>query len=58
MTRRLVVDGVFEDGTFQGDGQDPPFVIFDVDNQRNLPGEYPTRQRAEAAMTEMLKEEA
>ena len=56
MTRNLVVDGVAEDDTYQGDGKNPPFVIFDVDAQRNLPGEYPTRERAEAARRQMLED--
>lgn len=57
--RNLVVDGAMRpddpDGPeFQGDGQYPPFVVFDVDNQQNLPGHYPTREAAEAARLDML----
>lgn len=50
----LTVDG--SDGpdrdtsVFMGDGQFPPFVVFDAGEQCNLPGEYETRAEAEAAL--------
>ena len=50
MTDHLIVDGTAEDGTYQGDGELPPFVIYNVDKQENLPGYYPTRQNANLAL--------
>lgn len=47
---RYIVDGheaPNEESSFLADGQYPPFVIFDVDKQDNLPGEYGTRDEAE-----------
>lgn len=52
MNARFVVDGhefANEESAFTGDGQYPPFVVFDVAKQENLPGEYPTRGQAQAA---------
>lgn len=49
---RYVVDGhefPNEESNFLGDGEYPPFVIFDVDRQENLPGEYGTRTEADQA---------
>lgn len=51
---RYCVDGTTDDDTFQADGQLPPFVIFDIKEQRNLPGEYPTREGAEKALADLL----
>ncbi|MEY2153069.1 hypothetical protein AB7849_19345 [Rhodanobacter sp. 115] len=47
---RFVVDGhefPNEESSFTGDGKYPPFVVFDIDRQENLPGEYATRGQAE-----------
>lgn len=47
---RHIVDGhetANEESPFMGDGKFPPFVIFDVDEQRNLFGAYQTREDAE-----------
>lgn len=47
---RYIVDGheaPNEESSFLADGKYPPFVIFDVDKQENLPGEYGTRDEAE-----------
>lgn len=38
------------DAPYAGDGQFPPFVIFDIQAQDNLPGTYATREAAEAAL--------
>ena len=47
MTRRFVVDGtVPEDGAYQGDGQQAPFVVFDIDGQDNVAGPYRFRWQA------------
>lgn len=51
-TDRYVVDGAETpddpDGPlFQGDGQYPPFVIFDTLTQENLPGHFQSRKAAE-----------
>ena len=51
---RYVVDGTSEDGTFQGDGENAPFVIFDVNEQTNWPGEYVTREKAEEALASRI----
>lgn len=47
---RYIVDGHEfrnDESNFVGDGRYPPFVIFDVDLQENLPGEFGTRAEAE-----------
>lgn len=57
--QRYCVDGAVypndENGPlFQGDGQYPPFVIFDIQGQKNLPGHYQTREAAEEALSKLL----
>ena len=57
---RFTVDGAVypndpEGPLFEGDGKYPPFVIFDVMAQDNLPGQYLTREAAETARLELLK---
>ena len=47
---RYIVDGhEFADpeSAFLGDGEYPPFVVFDALAQQNLPGEYATREVAQ-----------
>lgn len=44
--RRFWAEGVFEDDTYQPDGHMPPFVVFDVDRQDNLPVHFPRRWQA------------
>lgn len=47
---RYIVDGrefPNEESNYMADGRYPPFVVFDVDKQENLPGEYGTRDEAE-----------
>jgi hypothetical protein len=54
--RRFCVDGhefPNKDSDFAGDGEYPPFVIFDIENQRNLPGEYATREEAETELNKV-----
>jgi hypothetical protein len=46
----LVIDGTAEDGTYQGDGMDAPFVIFNVAQQRNVAGPFNTFGDAQAAL--------
>ena len=53
---RYCVDGCeFGDpqSSYAGDGQFPPFVIFDIEAQQNLPGHYATRAQAEAALAKV-----
>jgi hypothetical protein len=50
----LVVDGIGEDGNFAGDGENAPFVIFDVEQQQNIAGPYDSRVQAESAMALVL----
>jgi hypothetical protein len=55
--RSLCVDGhEFPDpeSNWMGDGQFPPFAIFDIDAQENLQPYYLTRTQAETAMTRIL----
>lgn len=57
--QRYCVDGAVypndENGPlFQGDGQYPPFVIFDIQAQKNLPDHYQTREAAEEALSKLL----
>lgn len=51
---RYCVDGLThadpDTAEYQGDGEFAPFVIFDIQAQRNLPGEYATRAEAEVAL--------
>lgn len=54
----LCVDGLMSDdpdSPYSGDGQYAPFVVFDIDAQENLPGQYATRLEAEASMTRILQ---
>ena len=56
-SKRYCVDGhEFEnhDSELLGDGQFPPFYIFDIQEQDNLPGSYPTRKEAEAVMQKLI----
>lgn len=58
MTPRYCVDGLeFDDpdAPYAGDGQFPPFVIFDIEKQENLPGEYDSRVEAEQVMRAMAE---
>lgn len=48
--RRYVVDGTDEHGMLTGDGQNPPFRVFDAVTQDHWPVGYMTRQEAEAAI--------
>jgi hypothetical protein len=55
---RFIVDGTVypndPDGPlYQADGQYAPFVIFDIEAQESLPGQYETRAAAEAAITRL-----
>jgi len=58
-TRNLCVDGhefANDDSDWIGDGQFPPFAVFDIDAQENLQPFYATRAQAEQAMTRILTE--
>lgn len=58
MNRNFVVDGhEFDDSesAYAGDGQFPPFVIFDIDAQVNLAGKWATREAAQAVCDEIEK---
>lgn len=47
---RYIVDGHEfrnDESNYMSDGRYPPFVVFDVDLQENLPGEFGTRAEAE-----------
>jgi hypothetical protein len=53
--RDLVVDGTdAASGHFLGDGELPPFVVFDVDAQQNIAGPFHTRAAAESHLLEIL----
>lgn len=55
----LCVDGhEFPDSesNWAGDGQFPPFAVFDIDAQTNLQPYYATRAQAEIAMQRILQE--
>lgn len=49
----VVIDGTAEDGTFQGDGEQPPFALFSPDLQENIGGPYAEREHANAALGAM-----
>lgn len=58
---RYCVDGLeFDDpeSNYLADGQFPPFVVFDVMRQENLPGHYDTREKAEQALVAHVLQEA
>lgn len=60
LKRRLCVDGLTHadpQSSWAGDGQFPPFAIFDIDMQENLQPYYATRAQAEMAMARILKED-
>ncbi|WP_420213370.1 hypothetical protein ACN8ZM_39815 (plasmid) [Burkholderia aenigmatica] len=50
----LVVDGTDETGNFEGDGNNAPFVVFDIDRQENVAGPFGTREAGEEARTGIL----
>lgn len=53
-TANLEVDGLDEEGSFAGDGQRAPFVVFDVDRQKNIAGPFIAREQAEQHRLEIL----
>jgi hypothetical protein len=53
--RRLVVDGTDQYGTFAGDAQSAPFVVFDVDLQENIAGPFASRAAATMAMARIKR---
>lgn len=52
--RSLVVDGTDQHGNFAGDGENAPFVVFDVERQENIAGPFGTRQDGEKARSAIL----
>lgn len=52
--RSLVVDGTDPCGNFAGDGENAPFVVFDVDRQENIAGPFETRDAGEKARLAIL----
>jgi hypothetical protein len=52
--RNLVVDGTDEMGHFAGDGETYPFVVFDIDAQKNIAGPFKTRADGEKAREAIL----
>lgn len=50
----LVVDGTDQHGNFAGDGENAPFVVFDVDRQANIAGPFGTREDGEMARSAIL----
>lgn len=53
--QNLCVEGTDEYGCYAADAESAPFVIYDIAAQRNLPGYYPTRAEAEAALASIAK---
>jgi len=53
--RHLAVDGTDECGLFAGDGEQPPFVVFDIDAQENIAGPFVTRNDGERARVDILE---
>jgi hypothetical protein len=54
-TPRYCVDGNDEHGCYAGDGWLPPFVIFNIEAQENLPGYYQTREAAEWSLSILIE---
>lgn len=50
----LVIDGLDQQANFAGDGQHPPFVVFDVSRQENIAGPFASRDLAEQHRQEIL----
>ena len=50
----LVVDGLGEDGNFAGDGERAPFVVFDVERQKNIAGPFASRELADKHRLDIL----
>lgn len=53
----LCVDGhefENEESDFLGDGAFPPFMIFDIEGQTYLPGEYASREKANTVMQAII----
>lgn len=46
----LVIDGTAEDGTYQGDADAPPFVVFNVDRQQVVAGPFETMSEARESL--------
>jgi hypothetical protein len=46
------------DSEMLGDGNFPPFVVFNISKQENEPGEFATREDAEAAMVRIISFDA
>lgn len=53
--KNLVVDGTGPCGNFAGDGENAPFVVFDVDRQENIAGPFDTRDAGEKARAAILE---
>lgn len=51
----LVIDGTADDGTYQGDANKPPFVVFNVDKQTNVAGPFYSMRRAKAALAKLVQ---
>jgi hypothetical protein len=54
-TPRYCVDGNDEHGCYAGDGWLPPFVIFNIEAQENLPAYYQTREAAEWSLAVLIE---
>lgn len=50
---KFIVEGQFEDGTHQPDGEGTPFLLFSPTMQDWLPTPYNTREAAEAARAKL-----
>lgn len=52
--KNLVVDGTDHSGNFAGDGDSAPFVVFDVERQKNIAGPFDTRDAGDKARVAIL----
>lgn len=53
---KLWIDGTAIDDTYQGDAAQGPWVVFDIDAQRNVAGPFTCDQQARDALLTILQE--
>ncbi len=51
----LWIDGTDSGGSFQGDAVNAPWVIFDIENQKNISDYIYTAEEARNILTDILK---
>ena len=52
----LWIDGTAPDDTYQGDAKNGPWVIFDIEAQKNIAGPFDCDETARFVLTAILKQ--